>query len=82
MYRILTERKNVDSIKRVLCGYCLDYTLLEGQGSWHGQREESLIIELDSASEDIAERAAQAIKNINNQEKVLLQEIAVRSQLI
>lgn len=82
MYRILTERKNVDSIKHALCGYGLDYTLLTGEGSWHGQPESSLIIELNNVSKDLAERAAQAIKQINSQENVLLQEIAVRSQLV
>jgi hypothetical protein len=82
MYRIVTERKNVDSIKQALCGYGLDYTLLKGEGSWHGQVENSLIIELDNISKDVAQTAAQAIKRINSQETVLLQEIAVSSQFI
>jgi hypothetical protein len=82
MYRIVTERKNVDSIKQALWGFGLDYTLVLSEGSWHGQPEESLIIELNDISRDLAENAAHAIKLINRQENILLQEIAIRSQLI
>lgn len=63
-------------------GFGLDYTLVEGFGSWHGQPKESLIIELNDVSQDLAEIAAHAIKRINRQENVLLQEIAMRCQLI
>jgi hypothetical protein len=82
MYRIITERKNVDSIKETLWGFGLDYTLVPGEGSWHGQPEQSLIIELNGVSRDVAQTAAHAIKDINRQENVLLQEIDMRSELI
>jgi len=82
MYRILTESKNVDLVKTSLGNLGLDYTLYSGDGSWKGQEEHSLIIELDNITKELAEEAAKLIKRINHQEKVLLQEIPVRSQLV
>jgi hypothetical protein len=82
MYSILTESKNVDLVKTSLGDLGLDYTLYSGDGSWKGQAEHSLIIELDSITRELAEKAAKLIKKINRQEKVLLQEIPVTSQLV
>ncbi|HEV2523425.1 MAG TPA: hypothetical protein VGT24_13680 [Candidatus Acidoferrales bacterium] len=82
MYRILTESKNVDRVKTSLEDLGLDYTLYSGDGSWRGQEEHSLIIELDNIPEDLAEKAAKMIKCINRQKKVLLQEIPVTSRLV
>jgi hypothetical protein len=82
MFRIVTERKDVDSIKETLWAYALDFTLVLGEGSWRGQPEQSLIIELNDVSRDVAQRAAHAIKDLNRQENVLLQEIDIRSELI
>lgn len=80
MYRILTESKNVDLVKNILGDLGLDYTLYAGDGSWRGQPENSLIIELDNTTKDLAEEAAKVIKRINSQDKILLQEIPVTSQ--
>lgn len=82
MYRILTESKNVELVKTGLGDLGLDYTLYSGDGSWRGQQEHSLIIELDNIPKELAEEVAKLIKRINNQEKVLLQEIPVTSQLV
>jgi hypothetical protein len=82
MYRILTERKNLSMIKGVLSSLGLDFTIYASAGSWKGQHENSVIIELDHATKKVARSAAKIIKKINKQEKVLLQEIPVRSQLI
>jgi hypothetical protein len=82
MYRILTEAKNIDQVRGTLYGLGLDYTLYTGTGSWRGQAEASLIIELNDITRDLAERAARVIKQINNQEAILLQEIPILSQLI
>ena len=82
MYRILTESKNVGLVKTSLGDLGLDYTLYSGDGSWRGQEEHSLIIELDNIPKELAEKAAKLIKRINRQEKVLLQEIPVTSHLV
>jgi hypothetical protein len=58
MYRILTENKNTDQVKRMLGGLGLDYTVYYGDGSWHGRAENSMTIELDNVSEDVAETVA------------------------
>jgi hypothetical protein len=85
MYRILTESKNVDLVKASLGDLGLDYTLYSlysGDGMWRGQQENSLIIELDNITKDLAEKAAKLIKRLNRQEKVSLQEIAVTSRFV
>jgi hypothetical protein len=82
MYRILTEEKRVDLVKSVLIDLGLDFTLFSGHGSWHGQEEDSLAIELSNIPRHRAEYVARIIKSMNNQEAVLLQEIPVVSQLI
>jgi hypothetical protein len=82
MYRILTESKNIDLLKTSLGNLGIDYTLYSADGSWHGQAEHSLIIELDNITKELAENTARLIKRLNRQEKVLLQEIPVTSQLV
>jgi hypothetical protein len=34
MFRIVTDRKDVDLIKAKLSGFAVDYTLALGEGSW------------------------------------------------
>ena len=82
MYRILTENKNAGGVRGLLRGLGLDYTIYFGEGSWHGQAENCMLIELDSTSRDVAEVAATLIKGLNNQQAVLLQHIPVTSQLV
>jgi len=82
MYRILTEYKNVDAIRALLAGLRLDFTVYCGDGSWRGQAENSMLIELDMVSADLAEEVARLIKQTNTQESVLLQEIPTKSRLI
>lgn len=82
MYRILTEAKNVEQIKAVLRGFGLDFTLFPGVGSWRGQEERSVAVELDNVSHNAAEQVAQTIKSMNDQAAILLQEFPVRSKLI
>jgi hypothetical protein len=82
VFRILTEDKNVKRIKATLIGLGLDFTLYRARGSWQGQEENSLAIELDNIPRHRAEDAARIIKSMNNQEAVLLQEIPVVSQLL
>ncbi len=82
MYRILTEAKNVDQLKAMLTGLGLDFTLYRARGSWHGQEEDSLAIEFDNISQNLAESTARIIKSMNKQDAVLLQEFPVTSILI
>ena len=82
MFRILTENKNIDAIKQLLGRLGLDFTCYYGDGSWEGQLENSLLIELDRTSEDVAEEVARIIKQTNVQKIVLLQEIPVRSRYV
>jgi hypothetical protein len=82
MYRILTENKNVEGIRSLLGNLGLDFTFYYGDGSWHGRNEHSLLIELDRASERVAEKAARLIKRSNSQQAVLLQEVPARSRYI
>jgi len=82
MYRILTENKNADAVKGLLGSLGLDYTMYFGDGSWHGQAENCMLIELDNAPQDVAEVVATLIKALNLQQAVLLQHIPVTSQLV
>lgn len=82
MFRILTEEKNVKQVKATLTSLGLDFTIYRARGSWQGQEEDSLAIELDNIPRNHAERAAKAIKTLNDQEAVLLQEFPVISELL
>src|ERR1035437_3394145 len=62
MYRILTEEKRVDLVKAVLIDSGLDFTLFSGRGTWHGQEENSLAIELSNIPRHRAEYVARIIK--------------------
>jgi hypothetical protein len=82
MYRIITEKKSVAAIKALLGKLGLDFTVYYADGSWRGNAESSLLIELDLASEDSAVRAARLIKKSNAQHAILLQEIPTKSRLM
>ena len=82
MFRILTENKNVEQVKTALVRLGLDYTVYRAEGAWQGQQEDSLMIELDNITKELAEKAARQIKELNRQEAVLLEEIPVVSQFI
>ena len=82
MYRILTERKNADQVKDALRDRGFDYTVIDAEGSWRGQIEDSMAIELDGVSWDVAANIARLIKTMNEQETVLIQTIPTTSQLI
>jgi hypothetical protein len=82
MYRILTERKNADQVKTALGVLGFDYTVFDAQGSWHGQTENSMAIELDGISWEAVTQVACLIKALNNQQAVLIQTIPTTSLLI
>jgi hypothetical protein len=82
MYRILTERKNVDRVKAALGHFGFDYTLFDAQGSWHGQIENSMAIEFDGVTWETVTNVAQLIKTMNKQDAVLIQTFPTTSLLI
>jgi hypothetical protein len=82
VYRILTERKNIDLVRRILGQLGLDYTLYCADGVWRGKPERSVIIELEYLAWDIAELAARRIGQLNCQEAVLLQDIPVTGHFL
>jgi len=82
VYRILTEAKNVEEVKRVLIRLGLDYTVLRAEGSYLGAQERSLVIELDNARRELVFTAAKQIKDLNTQDAVLVQEIPVVSEMV
>jgi len=82
MFRILTENKNVDRVKKALIRLGLDFTVYYSEGAWHGLQEGSMAIDLDNISRNYAWVAALMIKKMNGQQAVLLQEIPARSDLI
>jgi hypothetical protein len=82
MYRIVTEEKNVEGIKAALAAFDLDFTLFRGVGSWRGKEEPSLAVELDRIPRETAEKVAHAIKSMNDQDAVLLQEFPIKTKLL
>jgi hypothetical protein len=82
MYRIVTEDKNVEGIKAALVAFDLDFTLFRGIGSRKGKEEQSLAVELDRISRKTAEDVARAIKMMNEQEAVLLQEFPIKTEVV
>ena len=82
MYRILTERKNVDLVMKAMVRLGVDYTIFFGVGGYHLAPEKSMVIELDMIAPEIAEAAALEIGIFNDQQAVLLQEIPIKSRLI
>ena len=82
LYRILTERKNVDLVKSLLGGYGLDYTIFFGDGAWRCIPENSMAIELANLPRAVAESVSRTIKHMNGQEAILLQELPTRNILL
>jgi hypothetical protein len=82
LYRILTERKNVDQVKSLLGGYGVDYTIFYGDGAWRCIPENSMAIELANLPRALAESVSTTIKHMNGQSAILLQEIPTRNILL
>ena len=82
LFRIVTENKNADQLRKMLSDLEIDYTMYCADGSWQGISECSLLIELDQISRAQAEAVALIIKWINTQTAVLLQEFPTRSVLL
>ncbi len=82
MYRICTEDKNREQVHAILDEFVDGYALFPGVGSWKGQRELSLTIDLVYAERWVVYAIAQRIKDLNNQEAVLVLEIPETSTFV
>lgn len=84
-YTIHTENKNLKSIKNLLDMLCvgLGYTLVPCEGRWKGKREKSLKIEIISQNElhELIPRIAIGIRDLNNQDAVLVTVQNVEAEL-
>lgn len=84
LYRIYTKRANLPEIERIVSDQFPGFTLIQAEGFWRLQREESLIIEIccpKSKREQVNELAAE-IRDANKQESVLVQELQNDNWLI
>lgn len=77
MFRILTENKNQNRVVEIVGKKFTGFTIIAATGFWKGQREDSLIIEIigDDVKVEDVNAIATEIKNVNNQEAVLVQKI-------
>lgn len=88
LYRLFTENKNYDQIKKLVDVFFDGYTIIKAEGIWKGKSEHSLIIEIDNSlfnRKCDAERIDQlcyAIKKLNQQDKILVQRIESESKLV
>ena len=78
LYRIFTEdvKENHQVLTEIIGEFYEGFTILKGQGFWRLQPEDSLVIEVVTVDEDAKITAlANAIKEANSQECVLVQKI-------
>ena len=82
MYRILTEDKRRDVIFSILDYWVDGYTVTPTLGSWKGVRENSLAIDLVDVEAAVARSIAESIRVANEQEAVLILEIAAKAEFL
>lgn len=80
MIRLYTEDVNRDGIESILHRHVDGYTLITAIGSWKGEKEHSLIIELFEDSK--AHSIASEICELNNQDAVAIQHIQANIEMI
>ncbi len=84
LYRIYTENKNQKTIEKIITNYFDGFTIIKGQGFWKGQKENSLIIEIEVQVDEVekVDQIAEDIKHANNQQAVIIQKINSDSWLV
>lgn len=87
LIRIFTENKNFSEIEELVGKYFDGATFIKAEGLWRGEREHSLIIEIVTDLGRLTgikriERLCYDIKELNNQDTVLVQYIEIQSRLI
>ena len=89
LYRILTEDINRREIVRIVARNYDAFTVTPGERYWQGYTESSLVIEIEVPNGPRAlehlervQRIAREIKELNEQEAVMVQRFEVSAQLI
>jgi len=85
LYRIFTENLNTEKIADIVNKYFEGYTLLNGVGYWQGEKENCLIIEIitnNKSDIDKIELIAYAIKKLNHQQAILIQQVNCEANLV
>ena len=85
LYRIITEDRNYIRVKELVSSYFDGFTIYKANGVYSGDNEPALIIEIDTLDKTCCStilRIVKEIKDMNNQECVLLQVIECISHLI
>ena len=83
LYRIFTEDLNQSEIEKIVTAFYPGFTIYKAEGFWRAQKENSLIIEIVTESDDakISDIARQ-IKAANRQQAVLVQRIENNQWLV
>lgn len=85
LYRLFTENKNYEQVKKLVCKYFDGATIIKAEGIWQGESEHSLIIEICwgvITSKNEIDQLCYAIKKLNQQDKILVQRIESDSKLV
>ncbi len=86
LYRIFTEYRNIDKIKRIAARNMDGFTVIPADGYWKGQEENSVIIEYvgndTTLDRSRVQAVAEQIKKVNHQDVVLVQAIENNSWLV
>lgn len=84
LYRVLTENVNRAGIERIVASHFDGFTIFTGIGYWKGSMEASLTIEIDAPEADfyMVQLVAIEIKELNNQECVMIQQFAVQTVMV
>lgn len=87
LVRLLTENKNYTTVRGLIYEQFQGFTIIKAEGLWQGTSEHSLIIEidlptLDRPEQQKIEQLVYAIKQLNKQDKVLVQYIESESKLL
>lgn len=84
LYRLFTENKNYDQIKKLVNQYFPGFTVIKVDGVWHGVAEHSLIIEIDDDNITYTDIKGLCynLKKLNQQDKILVQRIESESKLV
>jgi hypothetical protein len=76
LYRILTELKDKDNVTEIVARHFDAFSVIEATGYWKLHREPSLIVEVETNDPEKVTAAAVCIKHHNNQEAVMVQQLA------
>lgn len=84
LFRLYTENKNVPLIKEILDEHLESYTVFFCMGVWHGEKEQSLVIEIlgPSAWRQKIEGLEAKIRTALEQQAVLLTETPCQAALV